>query len=223
MGVRDLRVRLAAATRGELQRHVLVTGCGGSGTTYLSQLLTLNGVRVTHDFGLGRDGIVTNACDGHQVWIYSRDDEDPKGFDSLNLSVQDFTHIVHVVRDPLQTIGSVFAKWQKYGSIWPHVREGLTELREAECTPRAAALYWLRWNELIEGCSTATHRFEDLLRSPQDLFDSIGRRFTRPLDSSVRVLASGATWYPTWQELRHIDERVSGEVRQLAARYGYEY
>lgn len=62
--------RLGELNEYSLRRTYLLTGCGGSGSTYSYWLLNDNGVAVIHDRRLGRAGIVTNACDGKFVSIY---------------------------------------------------------------------------------------------------------------------------------------------------------
>lgn len=217
--VKQLRKRGADLTPGALRRDLLVTGCGGSGTGWVTQLLERNELRVTHDFGLGRDGIVTNACDGRKVWLLAGD---PRHLsDMLIVPVADFSQVVHLVRHPLLTIGSVHAKWHRYGSVWPHVRAVVSELSDGKVTQWGAALYWLRWNQLTESCAMATFRFEQLLEDPSDLFALVGRRYKKTPDRNQRVLPSDTTWYPSWSELRSIDSGLTMQIRELAERYGY--
>lgn len=218
--VEELRNRRADLTPGALRRDLLVTGCGSSGTGWVARLLERNGLKVTHDFGLGHDGIVTNACDGRHVWVLTGGRPRNQS-DVLMVPVTEFSQVIHVVRHPLHTIGSIYAKWQRYRGVWPQVRATIDELSDGSVTKQGAALYWLRWNQLTEPCAMATFRFEQLLEDPSDLFALIGRPHRKTPDPSERVLPSGATWYPSWAELHSIDPSLTAQIRQLAERYGY--
>ena len=50
---------------------ILITGCGCSGTTYIYEVLKSYGLNITHDNGMGRDGIITNAVVNGEVWVYN--------------------------------------------------------------------------------------------------------------------------------------------------------
>lgn len=218
-----LRARTRTIGRHSLERDILVTGCGASGTTYVWKLLRHNGVAVTHDACLGRDGIVTNACNGEYVSVLVWHKNGAGYYTLLMMPVQEFTYVIHLVRHPLKTIGSAYQKWLNSGRIWPHVaRELFPGESPAEVTKRAACQYWLSWNEKIEPVATARLRVEDLSDDPSVLFERIGRRYRWPYQPGRKVASSGSQWYPTWEELASIDEDLCRRIQQKALFYGYD-
>ena len=76
------RARLALG--GEVRPKVLITGCGRSGTSYMSSLMRKTGLDMPHEV-MGRDGMVG--------WQQARD---TSGFDI----------VLHQVRHPLRAISS---------------------------------------------------------------------------------------------------------------------
>lgn len=214
--------RLGALDRHSFKREILVTGCGSSGTGYIAHLMNLNGIAVTHDAGLGRHGIVTNACNGKEVWIYAYGRHDIKEYVQIKIAVQEFVKVVHVIRHPLKVIGSVLKKWQEWGGLWLHVKEGLDDLDTRDpISIRNAMTYWLSWNEKIENLTEARLRFEDIRADPLPLFELIGRRCKRSSDPSSKIGRSGATWYPTWQDLDASDKDLAARTRSKSLAYGY--
>lgn len=214
--------RFGRLTPRDLHRDVLVTGCGASGTTWTARLLQANGVSVSHDWHLGRQGIVTNGCDSNFVTVFDHSDSDLPSHAMMRVPVRYFRARIHVVRDPRRVVGSITRKWQKYGDIWPHVKEGLPELAEADPSATATALrYWLRWNEMVESVAHSRFRVEQLTEDPQPLFEAIGRRWwgitPPPGTNSV-----GTVRYPTWTELERLEPSLTEHARALAVRYGYE-
>lgn len=218
----DMRARRGCISGHSLARDILVTGCGGSGTTYVTSLLRYNGVAVTHDTHLGRDGLVTNACDGREVWIYAWNRHGIRAYVLLKVPVQEFKHVVHLVRHPLKAIGSVYQKWQDYGQMWPHVKSAMfTDDHVGQVSLHHVCKYWLVWNQNIERIAHARFRVEDLAVSPVHLFDAVQRPYRRTYAPKQEVGASGTKWYPTWRDIESADPETCRRIRQLAASYGY--
>ena len=199
-----------------------MSGSGSSGTNYVAQLLQRNRIAVTHDTYLGRDGIVTNACDGTEVWVYAFGRGERRDYVLLKMPVTEFERVVHLVRDPLKTIGSVHAKWQRFGRVWRHVTETVPGIQSTDVTLATAARYWLVWNERLHDIATSRVRFEDLLADRAVLGEAIGRPLRRGLDESVLVQSSGVASYPTWDELAGLDSGLTTEIAALARLYGYD-
>lgn len=198
-----------------------MTGCGSSGSNYVAQLLQRNGVQVTHDAYLGQQGIVTNACDGTEVWVHAFGRAGRRDYVLMKMPVTEFDRVVHLVRDPLKTIGSVLAKWQKFGQVWRHIAETVPDLHANDVTMASAAKYWLVWNERLHAVSTTRIRLEDVLADRSVLATAVGRRLRHALNPQVPVQSSGATYYPTWAELIALDGALATEIADLARSYGY--
>jgi hypothetical protein len=205
-----------------LHRAVLVTGSGSSGSNYVAELLRRNRIDVSHDTYLGRDGIVTNACDGTDVWVYAFGRGERRDYVLMKVPVTEFDRVVHLIRDPLKAIGSVLAKWQRFGRVWRHVAETVPGIAETDVTLAAAANYWLVWNGRLQEVATTRVRFEDVLADRQMLGTAVGRPLRRSLDPAVPVQPSGATVYPTWEQLNLLDGGLTTEIAALARVYGYD-
>lgn len=199
-----------------------MTGCGSSGSTYVARLLQRNRIAVTHDASLGQDGIVTNACDGKEVWVYAFGRGGHRDYVLMKVPVTEFDHVVHLVRDPLKTIGSVLAKWERFGRVWKHVVDTMPGVADDAVTPAVAARYWLVWNQRIQDIAATRVRFEDVLTDRVALAAALGRPLRRPLDPTIPVQPSGATTYPTWAELSALDQRLASDIAALARSYGYD-
>ena len=187
-------------------RRVLVTGCGRSGTTYASHLLTSCGLDVPHEHGVGRDGISS--------WLFAADaTEVPWG---PAPSAYRFEHVVHLVRDPLGSIPS-FATLKR--SAWAYIgRHVAIDPRESLLVHAAA--YWLRWNALIEARASLRVRVEVLPESLGLLSNHLGvaldssatARIPRDLNTRRygRLLGSLEARCPGFARVRH--GRVVGAV-----------
>jgi len=223
-------------------RRLLVTGCGRSGTTYVSLLLRRCRLHVPHERKIGRDGIAS--------WLFGAEASvvpwgpTPAGFR--------FEHVVQLVRDPLKSIPSIATFRQ---SAWDYIG------RHVPCDPSRpmlarAAAYWLHWNALIEKRATIRLRTEDLPaalphvcaaigasveldeleRVPRDLntrrhgriFASFETRCLRlglvpKLPKALFSRLSPAYEDTSWADLFALDPALSRKVFEKASEYGYRY
>lgn len=223
-------------------RRVLVTGCGRSGTTYVSVLLRKCGVHVPHEHHMGRDGISS--------WLFAAEaSAAPWG---PAPSAFRFENVVHLVRDPLAAIPSI-ATFRE--SAWAYI-EGHIALDPSAPPLARSAMYWLRWNELVEGRADARLRVEDMPGALQPLCTELGapmevaglpsmrrnlntRRYGRLFASledrclrlgvvptwAARMLAKLPPSYRDlrWAELRALDPRLAEAIHHKALEYGYRY
>lgn len=223
IGLRLLNFASMAGGRG-FERELLISGCGASGTTFAAEILVSNGMRVTHDWGLGRDGVVTNACNGKEVWLYWPGRHGDPEYVQAKIPVHEFNTRLMLVRHPLKVVGSVLEKWRRGGFVWRHVRENLPELdTDNPFSLRNGCLYWLLWNERLESVTSDVLRVEDITRDPRLLFDKLDRSYWRSHEVRTRngVNTSGSTRYPTWDEIAAMDPEIHARMREMAARYGY--
>lgn len=128
-----------------LDRKLLVTGCGRSGTKYTAELLQKLGMDVRHE-EMGADGIAT--------WCMAVDSEDsPWGGGRRGIR---FGAILHQVRHPLRVIPSLTTftapSWNYIAKYIPCPAEEPIVLR--------AAKYWYYWNEEAEKVATWRYRIE---------------------------------------------------------------
>ena len=222
--------------------RLLITGCGRSGTKYISSLLAGLGLDVPHE-DLGKDGAAS--------WPMVVDsDTAPWGVGRRGLR---FGVTLHQVRHPLRVIPSVTTFKQK---SWDFIAQYI------DCPPTDSPLlrgakYWCLWNEKAEHLAEWTYQLEQL----PNHFDEFCRRIGIPanravLDStSTRVnsrrgggllkqvqrvfdrfglaprtklfdfLYSDKVSYVqtpfTWDELEKTAPGWSDRIREQARRYGY--
>ena len=129
------------------RKQLLVTGCGRSGTRYITSLLRLMGLRVKHEH-LGRDGIVS--------WCAAVDAKEVPWGDSI--SGYQFKHVFHQVRHPLAVIPSLLSFQER---SWMYI------CRYTPCTMEESVLlrsikYWYYWNILAQEKASWTYQIESL-------------------------------------------------------------
>lgn len=158
--------RARGRTRGSRHLRVLVTGCGRSGTRYLSFVLRRLGLDVGHE-RIGRDGVIS--------WALAVDDAAPPwGPRGRDLS---FDVVLHQVREPVRVMNStVTFRDESWRFIARHV-----PCPAGAPLPLRAAAYWYHWNVAAERHASLTYRIEDLPRA----LPEICRRLDVPCDPSV--------------------------------------
>jgi hypothetical protein len=90
------------ATLDHPAKLVLITGCGRSGTTFMSSFLCASGLKIPHERP-GRDGCV--------AWPMCVDSYRPWGNRSSRAK---FQHVFHQVRNPLDVISSWFTNGMEH-------------------------------------------------------------------------------------------------------------
>jgi len=131
----------------DLEKRVLIVGCGRSGTKYAATLITNLGLDVPHEV-MGKDGIAT--------WCMAVDCEDsPWGGGRRGIA---FKTILHQVRHPLKVIPS-FTTANKQS--WKFI-ERYVPISADEPVLLRATKYWYYWNLESERAAQWTYRVEDL-------------------------------------------------------------
>lgn len=152
----------------------VVTGCGRSGTKYVSHLLTAAGLDCGHE-------------DVFNAWPGGRP---PSGWRQTDLDgdssyiaapwTPDLRHeltVVHLVRAPLDHIRSVVGCSHVANGDAPWVRfiDSQIQLLRHHRGPVRAAAYWLRWNRLVDGNSHLFWRLHEIDEAHvKELADRIG-------------------------------------------------
>ena len=129
-----------------LNRRLLVSGCGRSGTKYIAFVLQRMGLDVRHE-RLGRDGISS--------WTMAVTTEER--FYGPPSSAASFKQVFHQTREPLSVINSCLSFTDR---SWDFICENIPCPRAASPDIRAAT-YWLLWNEKVEKIATWRYRIED--------------------------------------------------------------
>lgn len=197
----------------EVERLVLITGCGRSGTTFIAKSLTSAGLDVRHEY-LGKDGSAswymnvesTNAPYGCRSTVGLR-----------------FTHIFHQVRHPLKTIASI--NYSSHASSFAYVAAYVPEIDLTHDSRLVqSAKYWYYWNLLAEAKAEWRYRIEDI----DSVWDEMSQRLGVFLDRSVlsqqsrKTNTRGDTGGLTWMQLQaEIPADLFANIQSMALRYGY--
>jgi hypothetical protein len=224
------------------ERLLLVTGCGRSGTKYISFVLRRLGLDVPHE-RLGRDGV--------SGWTLAGP---PAGRPYGPEGMVRFVHVFHQVRHPLHAIASATT----FGAdSWGYICAN-TVCSAAEPILVRAARYWLVWNERVERIATWRYRIEALpeefaefcgrlgrdvdpsalSRVPTDvntrrqgrtlhLAEELVERLHLDMPRSVRAalmrISGEALVTPAgWQDIERADPDLAIRVWEKARQYGYE-
>jgi hypothetical protein len=214
-------------------RRFLVTGCGRSGTGYVSRLLTGLGAECGHEllFEVGRleDDVPPawpESVWGESSWLAAPFLE----------TLAPGTVVLHQVRHPLAVVRS-FARQNFFGRRHPWRAFSFRHCPElAEHPPMVSNfLYWLRWNRMAEAARSLSdlrylrYRVEELDRALLErILEEIGlaasgERVAAELGSlSKSTNTAGdrsADGRIGWDALT--DRVVRDELLELAERYGY--
>ncbi len=205
---------LSALPKGETTpRLILVTGCGRSGTQYISKVLNQSGLNVTHEHGMGTDGCVS--------WLMAaRVDWAPWG--PLAKRYQ-FKHIFHQVRDPVKVIQSYYNTPPT--TTWEWIAKSIPEIKESDSNLTKCTKYWYYWNLMAEAGAEWTYRIEEI----DTVYPIMGRKLGLPFNPqtlervSRKSNSKGRPNYPiSWKVLEEqLDPVLYKKVRNLAGRYGY--
>lgn len=177
---------------------IAIIGCPRGGTKYIATVLQKMGVRVGHE-ELGPDGIV----DWHLL-------TQPELLERAET-------ILHQVREPLSTIGSLTTIMD---SSWEIIKEWMGEGYENKI--HLAMATWVYWNKEAEKISSWTYRVEDFVLV----------ELAEHLDLNIWEMNLNHVPIPTnthsrehrnigWGELFETDHDLTVEIRKMAVRYGY--
>jgi hypothetical protein len=224
-----------------MNKRLLVTGCGRSGTKYISILLKRAGLDIGHE-RMGGDGICS--------WLFGADAADTPWGPAP--SEYRFDYIFHLVRHPLSAIPSI-ATFK--GRAWDYISRHIDIDKDDPVLLRSAK-YWLYWNAMVEDKTSDRIRIEDMpdaidlvcgslgidadiseLRTvPTDINTRrMGKLFhvfeTRCLDLGIvsdhsllkKALTAGKAAYSdlSWEDLEALDPSVAAGIRGRAEKYGY--
>jgi len=184
----------------------LITGCGRSGTKYITEVLRQCGLDVGHET-LGKDGVVSSIWAVYDSYYPSYHHQGPRPH---------FDTVLHQVRHPLDTIGSLMTSsaesWYWNARHIPIDPERWSPLRKAE------AYYW-HWNHLVSHEAVYRYRVEDLV----DCWPVVCAFVGLPTDTALPDVPKDTNhrdhptvqWknlFPGWQNL----------IQRMAKEYGYE-
>lgn len=223
-----------------LDKDILITGCGRSGTKYISTVLRHIGLDIRHE-KMGRDGLSS--------WLFAvKTDQIPWGPPTSHFS---FNRVFHLVRHPLSAIPSIMTLRRE---AWEYIARHIS-ISTSDNILLNSAKYWLHWNEIVEAKTDVLLRIEDMpheitaitgnltnrqsiktIRIPRNLNTRrFGRVFhvfeTRLLNHGIiinrmltKLLFIQETRFETlqWEELEKVDYNLVTRIHDKAMQYGYQ-
>ena len=205
---------------------LLLTGTGRCGTGYMSQVLTSVGVKCSHE-GM----FMPDAPEVTIEKIRIRQDNAWWGWEACSswlaapyLGRPELANvtIVHLVREPKKVIDSQMRirafegndrRWRDWQLRWLPELEGKPPLEQA-------AIFYVKWNRMIEPHADIRWRIED---STLTLLDKLGIDWHDKPVYADKTYNSRAGWGPSNVDLDSLPEPLRGELRETGERYGYEW
>ena len=178
--------------------YLVFTGCGRSGTKYISHVMQAAGLDVGHHDKLGNDGISSWIC---APWK------------ALEGCV-----ILHQVRDPLKQIASMTTA---NADSWDYISEHI----EADMTNkmRRCMQYWYHWNMIVLMKSHISYRVENIENRWQEICRLCGIDSEFPDISKTINTRSGSFEPLEMADLERCDLWLMKQIVSLGKQFGYEY
>ena len=187
----------------------LITGCGRSGTAYVTRALQLAGLDVEHE-RMGKDGAVSSVWCAPFPPYPSWHQQGPR---------PRFDVVLHQVREPLATIASVTtggAEGWRFNARWIPIDLDWHVVKRA-------AHYWYWWNRRAEDQAVMTYRVENLEARWPELMDAIGWLDVPYTGGDVLKDTNSRRHVSlTWDDVSVAAPEMVGRVRRMAERYGYK-
>lgn len=196
------------------KKLILITGCGRSGTFFMSGLLRTAGLKIEHE-APGEDGSSSwcMAVNCWTPWAAS----DPVG----NV---EFAHIFQIVRNPLHVITSFYINlFDLTKEEWRFIRRHIPEIHENDSLLVQCAKYWYYWNLKAEKIASWRFRLEDIDQLLPEFEQRLGIHFNQ---TSLNDLPKN-NWRATtkkvkWIELKAVlSPELFQNIQEMAFNYGY--
>jgi len=198
------------------KRPICVTGCGSSGTAYISAVLRTCGLDVPHE-KMGADGIAS--------WLLAPGTPDTlPGFDDFPAR----PIVLHQVRHPLRAV-STFQRTD--GKHWDYIYRHMPTITPDMPLIERCMRYWVEWNDMAAGLAEWTYRVETVCEWAN------WKRFCLTLQRhglvDKRHLALGVPvnvnskpkpgWYRelSWADLVAADGALARVIMGMGRKYGY--
>lgn len=195
------------------KRFILITGCGRSGTHYITEVLKTGGLRVEHESSEGEDGCVSWAMAVHswRVWPYQEKND------------VEFEHVFHQTRDPILVIESYYnLLYHPDRFEWMFVREHIPEINKNDSLLVHCAKYWYYWNLKVEQMAEWRYRIEDLEDLLPEFEKRLGIIIPRDKLGQLPKHESRKGKKITWESLKNkLPSELFSNIKEMAIRYGY--
>ncbi len=191
---------------------VLITGCGRSGTDYMTKFLQKCGLYIGHEW-MGGQGSVS--------WLMAADtDWAPWG--PLYKDFM-FVHVFHQVRNPIKVIQSYYN--HPPGTTWEWICHVIPKIKLTDSTLTKCAKYWYYWNLMAEKKAEWTYKIEDFDTAYKIMAKKLNKQLSKKILNSIpkNTHTRGFPLRPiSWKILKkELDPQLFAKIRRLAIHYGY--
>lgn len=219
----------------ESLKQICITGCGSSGTKYITKVFNRMGLQVGHEkisiHGMASWYVAVGS--NHERIIYSERDEryNPNHTYNTHPCYDDFFSppiTLHQVRHPLKTI-STLQRMRIYGMYWRYIRKHLPQIKYEEPRILQCMKYWLYWNEMAEKLAEWTYLVEEL--PTKKIFAEFCDRIEYPdafknrldiLNTSTKEHSKEGFYRPlSWDDLYNQDKDLTERIKEKGREYGY--
>jgi len=190
-------------------RQIAITGCGRSGTLYITRVLRQLGLNIGHETARTNDPKPA----GNVSWYLAPIVDPTKYF------------VIHQVRHPVRVIASL---WTLGNPSWEYIYKHAPSISPDSPRLLQGMQYWVEWNKMAEAKASVRFRIEDLSMDLEKLCELLGllpnygALSKVPNDTNTRRHHAGYRKV-TWLDLQAQDEALCTEIMQMAERYGYDY
>lgn len=188
---------------GYKRKKCVIIGCGRSGTSYISKVLSETGLDIQHE---------TSGVDGSANWYRTP-------YPRIWLKLR-HEFIVHQVRNPLNCISSCQTLNEH---SWTKINRHISFSSEEPLVLRCAK-YWYHWNVMAEPKSDLLIRLENLENDLPALCKVLNVHFDeRVLESVSQKTNTRENNYETvtWEMINEFSPEYHDKCKELALKYGY--
>lgn len=197
-----------------MKKPIVVTGCGRSGTTYITELFDKVGIEIGHErrkkHGISSWHIVTNQ------WVALE-----KSFFSPKLLLMRSPLVLHQVRNPLKTIPSIAT----FNSRSWKIISRYTSVTPKDDPLVKAAKYYVEWNLMAERFAHYRYRIEDIATTFPKIMEMIDPSIKWDREVLAQVSSKSNARHHEEVSTQNLADALPGAlfkaVLGLAEKYGY--
>lgn len=191
---------------------IAITGCGRSGTKYISELFQKLGIDVTHE-KLGKDGISSWCLVPHtQLKCFGPSYKD---IEYRNIP------LVHQIREPLSSISSMITMQD---ASWKFIRLFIP-ISQQDSKLKMCMKYWYYWNLMARQKSCYTYRIENIITEFEELIRigdfKININVNKVISAIPKDINTRTHKQYCWSDLRNEDDSLANKIMILAKETSY--
>ena len=196
---------------------LLITGTPRSATVYTTNLLQSHGMSIQNDWANPRQH-------GSVSWIFAF--EDDNNFGPARTGGGTFRHVLHQLKDPLDSIASMCTEPIFDGEsafLQRHVYMP-SFYEQPQSKARAALEFWVEWHDYLKKMKLPAYKVENV--TAESIFEQSGLESAyREEAEQVSSATNSREHRPSfsWQELYTLDPRMATRAWKLAREFGYNY